>query len=71
LSAKEQGELRRIGERIQTSEKKLAELSARASDPKIASDADALHAACTALAKCQSDLDGLYVRWEELEARSR
>ena len=39
-------------------------------DPSVATDAIRLQAALTAMETAQSDLDDLYTRWAELEAKT-
>jgi len=71
LSSKERKELDRMQEKIQGAEAKLEELTTRAADPKVAADAVALTATCAELAEAQSEVERLYTRWVELEAKAK
>jgi ATP-binding cassette subfamily F protein uup len=69
LSQVEQRELKRMEERIEAAEAKVAELEARIADPTVASDHLRLQEAWAALQQAQEKVAVLYARWEELEAR--
>ena len=56
-----------LEQRIADAETKLKSARASYDDPAIASDAERLIAAQTELDRCQTVVDELYARWEELE----
>ena len=55
--------------RVLAAEERLAEARRQAEDPSIASDAGALQRRLAALAEVQQEVDRLYNRWAELEAK--
>jgi ATP-binding cassette subfamily F protein uup len=69
LSYNEQREFDGIESSIATAEKKAADLEARLNDPKLISDHQAYAKACDAAGAAQSEVQRLYARWEELEAK--
>ena len=69
LSYLEQREWDGIETTILSAEKTLAERQAAAADPAIASDAALLHERYAALTTAQREVDSLYARWSELEAK--
>jgi ATP-binding cassette subfamily F protein uup len=71
MSGKERRELERIGDKIQVAERKVADLEERIADPVIASDGLALEKACAELAAAHAEVERLYARWSELEARAQ
>jgi ATP-binding cassette subfamily F protein uup len=70
LSRDERRELERMGGRIQAAEAKHAECDKAVNDPAVMADARKLEAACAALAAAQREVEKLYARWEELEAKA-
>jgi ABC transport system ATP-binding/permease protein len=66
----EQREWDSMEETLLAAESHLEEAKRRADDPAIASDADALQQRFAELAEAQKEVDRLYARWAELEARS-
>ena len=71
LSYLEAREYSAIEQRIADAEQVLAERRMRLEDPAIASDAPRLLAAHREIEAAHEELDALYVRWEELDAKSR
>lgn len=69
LSYKEQKEWEQIEAKILEAEKRVATCQAAANDPSIASSAADLHERYAALHSAQSDVEGLYARWAELEEK--
>jgi ATP-binding cassette subfamily F protein uup len=69
LSYREQQEWDQMEARILAAERRLEECSRAALDPAVASDHAALSDRVAALAAAQAEVDGLYVRWAELEAK--
>jgi len=69
LSWREQREWEQMEPRILEAEATLAASEQAAADPAIASDHVALQEAAAALAKAQAEVERLYARWAELEAR--
>jgi ATP-binding cassette subfamily F protein uup len=67
----EQREWDEMEPRILTAEARLAAAQAAAADPAVATDHEALAARLAALAAAQAEVDGLYARWAELEAKAR
>ncbi|MEM6925400.1 MAG: ABC-F family ATP-binding cassette domain-containing protein [Myxococcota bacterium] len=71
LSFKESKELEELPQRIETLEAEIGELEVKLSDPATYRDhADEVSGWTDQLGTLQSDLEGLYARWEELEARA-
>lgn len=56
-------------ERVLIAETRLAEERSRMEDPSITADAAALQERLEALDQAQREVDQLYERWAELEAR--
>ncbi len=70
LTYKEQREFEGMELAIQEAEELLETCQAALVDPAIASDANALHQRSEALEQAQAEVDRLYARWEELEAKA-
>ena len=68
LSYKDQREWDQMEGKILEAEQKLQASQARAADPAIVSDYQALIDANEALTRAQTEVDSLYARWAELEA---
>jgi len=69
LTWKEQRELEQMEETIHTAEAKLAELQKQVADPKVMADRNKMHDVCEALGATQAEVERLYARWAELDAR--
>jgi len=69
LTYLEQREYDGMEQAVEDAEASLAEARRRAEDPSIASDAAALQARFAELAAAQAEVDRLYARWGELEAK--
>ncbi|HEY0564380.1 MAG TPA: ABC transporter ATP-binding protein, partial [Terriglobales bacterium] len=69
LSYLEQREYSNIEERIANAENHLAATTAAFHDPAIATDGARLIAAQHAMEQARSEVDALYARWSELEAK--
>ena len=69
LSYREQQEWERMEADILAAEETLAAEEAAVSDPAIASDASALAARCASLDTARAEVERLYARWAELEAK--
>jgi ATP-binding cassette subfamily F protein uup len=69
LSYIEQRELDQMEASVLAAEEQLAEVTRRAEDPSVASDAAALQERFTKLSAAQAEVDRLYARWAELEAK--
>jgi ATP-binding cassette subfamily F protein uup len=69
LSYLEQRELDAMEATLLDAEARLATAQQRTEDPAIASDANELQARYAALAAAQAEVDRLYARWAELEAK--
>jgi ATP-binding cassette subfamily F protein uup len=69
LSYLEQREFDTMEQTVLVAEKSLAEAQSRAEDPAIAADAVALQQRFAELAEAQAEVDRLYQRWSELEAK--
>ena len=65
----EQREFDAMEENVLAAEDRLALAKTRAEDPAIASDAAALQERFAALAEAQAEVERLYARWAELEAK--
>ena len=65
----EQREWDSMEETLLAAESRLSDAKRRADDPAIASDAEALQQRFSELADAQKEVDRLYARWAELEAR--
>ena len=57
-------------ESVLAAEARVSEAKAHAEDPLIATDSAALQKRLQALDEAQQDVDRLYERWAELEAKS-
>jgi len=69
LSYIEQRELDQMETNVLGAEERLSEARRQAEDPLIATDAPALQARYAELAAAQAEVDRLYARWAELEAK--
>lgn len=69
LSYTEKKELAQIEATILDAEARLAECQASLNDPAVTSDAKKVEAAFQAFQAAQNDVERLYLRWNELEAR--
>jgi ATP-binding cassette subfamily F protein uup len=69
LSWKEQRELEAMEATIHAAEARVATLQARVVDPIVMSDHVKLHEAYDQLAKAQQEVERLYARWAELDAK--
>jgi len=69
LSYLEQREYEQMEQLVEAAEERLAEARRRADDPTIATDAAALQQRFAELAAAQAEVDRLYARWGELEAK--
>jgi ATP-binding cassette subfamily F protein uup len=69
LTYLEQREWEGMEERVLTAEARVAEARVGTEDPSIATDAAALQERLQALDEAQGELDRLYERWAELEAK--
>ena len=70
LTYLEQREWEGMEESVLAAEARVAEAKAHTEDPSIATDAGALHERLQALDEAQREVDRLYERWAELEAKS-
>jgi ATP-binding cassette subfamily F protein uup len=66
----EQRELEGMEAAVLTAEKAMAEAEQRAHDPAVAADASALQQRFAELAAAQAEVERLYTRWAELEAKA-
>jgi ATP-binding cassette subfamily F protein uup len=71
LGYRDQREWEAMETRILEAEAALAAAQAAAADPGVASDHEALSQRLEALASAQVEVDRLYARWAELEAKAR
>jgi ATP-binding cassette subfamily F protein uup len=69
LSYLDQREFGAMEKKVLAAEARADEARARAEDPTIATDAAALHKRFQEMADAQSEVDRLYERWAELEAK--
>lgn len=69
LSYKDQRELDGMEARIEAAEKNLADLTAQAHEPSLATNAVKLREITEAMAKAQAEVERLYARWAELSER--
>ena len=69
LSYLEQREYDEIEQTVEQAETRLEDARRRADDPAIATDAAALQQRFAELAAAQAEVDRLYARWGELEAK--
>jgi ATP-binding cassette subfamily F protein uup len=70
LSYREQREWEGMEAAVLAAEARVEEARRRAEDPLVATDAAALHSRFAALAAAQEEVDRLYARWAELEAKT-
>jgi ABC transport system ATP-binding/permease protein len=70
LGYQDQREWDAMESRILEAEARLYKAQAAAADPKVASDHEALQARHTELANAQAEVDRLYARWAELDAKA-
>ncbi|MCB0358325.1 MAG: ABC-F family ATP-binding cassette domain-containing protein, partial [Bdellovibrionales bacterium] len=70
LSREERKEYNRMAQTIEKAEKRVVELQEQLSEASIQSDSGKLEALCAELAELQRDVERLYQRWQELEARA-
>ncbi|HSM52297.1 MAG TPA: ABC-F family ATP-binding cassette domain-containing protein [Thermoanaerobaculia bacterium] len=70
LSYREQREWEGMEAAVLAAEARVEEARRHAEDPAVATDAAALHERCAALAAAQLEVDRLYARWAELEAKT-
>jgi len=71
LSYMEHRELKSIEGKIEAAEKKVGELQASLALPEVVADGAKLQAQCKLLADAQSEVERLFMRWEELDARTK
>jgi len=69
LTWSEQRELENFEKTIHDAEAKVTELQKKVADPKVMSDRNKMHDACEKLGNAQSEVERLYARWTELDAR--
>jgi ABC transport system ATP-binding/permease protein len=69
LTYLEQREYDQMEQSVEAAEERLAEARRRADDPTIAADAAALQERFAELAAAQAEVDRLYARWGELDAK--
>ena len=69
LSYRERREWEQMEERILEAERRLQEYQQAAADPAVASDHEELSARLGSLTAVQAEVDSLYARWAELEAK--
>ncbi len=69
LTYREQQEWERMENDILAAEEAVARAQAAADDPAVATDAAALHDRCAALEAARVEVERLYARWAELEAK--
>jgi ATP-binding cassette subfamily F protein uup len=69
LSYREQREWDEMEARILEAEQRLEDCQRAASEPGVAADHAALTARVAALAAAHAEVDALYARWAELEAK--
>ncbi|HEX8617692.1 MAG TPA: ABC-F family ATP-binding cassette domain-containing protein [Thermoanaerobaculia bacterium] len=70
LGYKEQREFDTMEANVLAAEERLARAKAQAEDPAVAADAHALQQRYAEVAAAQAEIDRLYKRWAELEAKS-
>ncbi len=71
LAKNERRELERMEEKLQTAEQLVATLESQVGDPAVAGDPVRMEKACAELAAAQSQVEKIYSRWAELEAKAR
>jgi ATP-binding cassette subfamily F protein uup len=71
LTYKEQKEWEQMEAKILETEDRLAAAQAAVEDPTVASDPKALQERCAALETARKDVERLYARWAELEAKQK
>ncbi len=67
----EQRELEAMEQAVEVAEQRLEAARNASEDPAIATDAEVLQERFSGLARAQDEVDRLYARWAELEAKSR
>ncbi len=70
LGKSERRELERIEEKIASAEAKVADLEMQMADPAVATDAAKLTSLHADQTTAQAEVDRLYARWQELEAKA-
>ncbi|MCL4839975.1 MAG: ABC transporter ATP-binding protein, partial [Thermoanaerobaculia bacterium] len=70
LSYREQREWEGMEAAVLAAEARVEAARRQAEDPQVATDAAALHERCAALATAEEEVDRLYARWTELEAKT-
>ena len=71
LNWNEQRELEAMEQAILAAEERAQALHAQVADPAVMADRDRMHTACEQLGAAQQEVERLYARWAELEARLR
>ncbi len=71
LNAAEYKEWKSMEGKISSAESKVAALEAKVASPEVASDPTKLSQHCEMLAKLHEEIEMLYARWSELDARRR
>ncbi|MFM1848512.1 MAG: hypothetical protein RL417_1986 [Pseudomonadota bacterium] len=71
LSYMEHRELKSIEGKIEAAEKKVTELQASLALPEVAADSTKLQKQCQLLAEAQNEIETLFSRWAELDARTK
>lgn len=69
LTWNEQRELEGIEVAIHRAEEQVAQFQSQVSDPKVMADHVKMHEACDRLGAAQTEVERLYTRWQELEAK--
>jgi ATP-binding cassette subfamily F protein uup len=69
LTYMEQREWEQIEGKIESAEAELLSAQQRMDDPKVLADRDRLHEVCEQVDAAQREVDRLYTRWEELQAK--
>jgi ATP-binding cassette subfamily F protein uup len=69
LSSSERRELQQMEAKIEKAEARVGELEAQMVEPAVATDAAKLQETWTALEQAKAEVERLYARWEDLEAR--
>jgi ATP-binding cassette subfamily F protein uup len=70
LSYMEHREFKAIEGKIEAAERRVAELQASLNRPEIVADSAKLQAQCQLLAEAQGEVEQLFARWAELDARA-
>jgi ATP-binding cassette subfamily F protein uup len=66
----EHREFKAIEGKIEAAERRVAELQASLNRPEIVADSAKLQAQCQLLAEAQGEVEQLFARWAELDARA-